>query len=186
MNINCSIVKDLLPLYEENLLSSETTAFLESHLEECEKCKKLHLSSIDNMKLPVTDFMDSELMYKKINRKLSLYQIIFVALSFFLAINTSLMNNSFGFILWYPILGLITYLFYKDLKIVFYLSFIPLVLWCFGASFVDLFKGSYEAVPFIEFITSTTIMSLTNAFIHYVFALMGGLIGFLISKIKAK
>lgn len=185
MNTNCSIVKDLLPLYEENLLSSETAAFLESHLEECEECKKNYNSSIENIKIPVISSIDSDLMYKKINRKLSLYQIIFVALSFFLAINTSLMNNSFGFIFWYPVLGLITYLFYKDLKIVFYLSFIPLILWFLGDSIIDLLNGGYEGVTFFEFIYSTAIMSLVTAFIHYIFALMGGVIGLLAIKIKS-
>lgn len=37
---NCDIVKDLLPLYKENLLSEESVKFVEDHLKSCPKCKK--------------------------------------------------------------------------------------------------------------------------------------------------
>ncbi|WP_262421798.1 zf-HC2 domain-containing protein [Bacillus aquiflavi] len=111
------IVEDLLPLYSEGLLSVETTKWLEEHLEQCEHCKELAALSKDSIvKEPVESTVDQKKMFKQINRKLSLYQIIFVTLSFIFAIQTSLLNESFGFILSYTILGLITYLFYKDMK----------------------------------------------------------------------
>ena len=37
---NCNIVQDLLPLYEEELLSEESVAFVNEHLDTCESCKK--------------------------------------------------------------------------------------------------------------------------------------------------
>lgn len=40
MNQKCSIVKDLLPLYMDNLCSEETSFFIRNHLDECEDCCK--------------------------------------------------------------------------------------------------------------------------------------------------
>ena len=37
----CEIIKDLLPLYEENLLSEESKTFVEDHLKTCPDCENL-------------------------------------------------------------------------------------------------------------------------------------------------
>lgn len=39
MKNECSIVRDLLPLYAEGMLSTDTTAFAKEHLESCPACK---------------------------------------------------------------------------------------------------------------------------------------------------
>lgn len=39
-NVNCNIVKDILPLYIENVVSEDTKAFVEDHLKYCDACKK--------------------------------------------------------------------------------------------------------------------------------------------------
>ncbi|HHV64672.1 MAG TPA: hypothetical protein GXX46_06325 [Peptococcaceae bacterium] len=45
MSINyCKITEDLLPLYQDNLLSPETKEFVEGHLEQCPECRKKHLA----------------------------------------------------------------------------------------------------------------------------------------------
>lgn len=41
MKNECMIVRDLLPLYVENLVSDETRAFVEEHLAGCEDCQKV-------------------------------------------------------------------------------------------------------------------------------------------------
>ena len=35
----CAIVKDLLPLYIEDMVSEETKLFINEHLKECEDCR---------------------------------------------------------------------------------------------------------------------------------------------------
>lgn len=40
MNKECGIIKDLLPLYAENIASPETVEFVEEHLKTCEECRK--------------------------------------------------------------------------------------------------------------------------------------------------
>lgn len=36
----CKIIKDLLPLYVENMVSEESKEFIENHIKECEDCKR--------------------------------------------------------------------------------------------------------------------------------------------------
>ena len=40
MKNECSIVRDLLPLYAEGMVSPETASFVEEHLKDCEHCRK--------------------------------------------------------------------------------------------------------------------------------------------------
>lgn len=44
---NCNIVKDLLPLYKENLLSDESKKFVEEHLKSCSECENLLKDQIE-------------------------------------------------------------------------------------------------------------------------------------------
>ena len=39
MKTECSVVRDLLPLYVEDMVSEETAAYIGEHLETCEECK---------------------------------------------------------------------------------------------------------------------------------------------------
>lgn len=42
MKNECSITKDLLPLYAENMLNPDTAAFVEEHLKNCDSCRKAY------------------------------------------------------------------------------------------------------------------------------------------------
>ncbi|MDO4332953.1 MAG: zf-HC2 domain-containing protein [Eubacteriales bacterium] len=48
MKLECSIIKDLLPLYVEQLASEASCRAIEEHLKECEECRTAYL----NMKTP--------------------------------------------------------------------------------------------------------------------------------------
>lgn len=41
MKVDCSIIKDLLPSYIENLISDETKQYIDDHIHECTECKQL-------------------------------------------------------------------------------------------------------------------------------------------------
>ncbi len=43
----CNIIKDLLPLYKENLLSDESKKFVEDHLKSCSECENLLKDQIE-------------------------------------------------------------------------------------------------------------------------------------------
>ena len=36
--INCNVIKDILPLYVDDLASEDTKALVESHLKKCDSC----------------------------------------------------------------------------------------------------------------------------------------------------
>ena len=40
-NSNCSIIKDLIPNYIEDLVSDETKAFMENHINTCNECRQI-------------------------------------------------------------------------------------------------------------------------------------------------
>ena len=48
MSKECSIVRDLLPLYVEDMVSADTGEFVKAHLEGCEACR----TEYDKLKMP--------------------------------------------------------------------------------------------------------------------------------------
>ncbi len=63
----CHVVRDLLPLYADDLLSPGTQADVEAHLKECESCRRLH----SEMTSPVPELNEDEAevdYLKKISR----------------------------------------------------------------------------------------------------------------------
>lgn len=53
MNISCEIIKDLLPLYHDNVCSAESRSLIESHISECDSCSKLLSDISDELECPV-------------------------------------------------------------------------------------------------------------------------------------
>lgn len=41
MKLPCRVIEDLLPMYHDGICSKESAAFIEEHLEECPKCRKM-------------------------------------------------------------------------------------------------------------------------------------------------
>ena len=39
MKNDCKIIKDLLPLYAEDMVSEETAQYIDEHLKDCEECR---------------------------------------------------------------------------------------------------------------------------------------------------
>ena len=54
--ITCSVINDLLPLYADNALSSDSRLIVEEHLEECQKCSE----SLKMMKSPTIIVKNSD------------------------------------------------------------------------------------------------------------------------------
>lgn len=48
MNKECHIIRDVLPLYVENIASDETKTFVEEHIADCAECR----GQLENMKVP--------------------------------------------------------------------------------------------------------------------------------------
>lgn len=54
--MKCEIIRDLLPLYVDEICSKEATYEIEEHLKDCDKCKHI----FEKMKVEVVPIIDSE------------------------------------------------------------------------------------------------------------------------------
>lgn len=73
----CNIIKDLLPLYKENLLSDESKTFVEDHLKSCTECENLLKDQIEieNKNTKPLDFVE-----KRIKKESRYFTLAVVAL----------------------------------------------------------------------------------------------------------
>ena len=118
MKTECSIVRDLLPLYVENMTSPETSQYVKAHLTDCPECQaELTLLSGEekfvaekkNNDEKVNDAKPFKKIMKKMNRQLytiSYFLIIFfIFLGFGFTGGENLMYNS----LIMPVVGIFGY-----------------------------------------------------------------------------
>lgn len=69
--LNCNVVKDILPLYADEVVCDDTKTLVEEHLEGCEKCRQELFAMKVEVKLPLqTDTVES---MKKVKRKLGFW-----------------------------------------------------------------------------------------------------------------
>ena len=106
MKLDCCVVRDLLPLYVENILSSETAALVREHLEECENCRaEMNEFSTDdpvcveNLAVQnIEEIVPLKSFARKLNVKLQSMSyaliILFVFLGLFITEGSDMMYNS--------------------------------------------------------------------------------------------
>ncbi len=74
---NCKVVQDLLPNYIEKLTSEETNGYIEKHLEECDDCKKVYSSMLEDLKVDDCQKEKRKVNYmKKFSQKMRILKII--------------------------------------------------------------------------------------------------------------
>lgn len=78
MRNECSIIRDLLPLYTENMVTSDTADFVEEHLKSCEACRKEYEQAREPQ--PPQELSDAAPLLK-LRRKLKLKRIQTIALT---------------------------------------------------------------------------------------------------------
>ena len=91
MKIKCNVIKDILPLYIENIASEDTRVLIEEHVDECADCKK----ELEEMKFPRNIPIDINTnVIKKVKNKLFrekfkaiIFSIVLTSIFLILAIN---------------------------------------------------------------------------------------------------
>ena len=122
MKTECSVVRDLLPLYVEDMVSPETAHYVKSHLADCPECQAelanlkegAELSAIETRVAPKSDDAKPfKKMMKRMNRQF--YSIAYAAIIFFIFLGfgwtagNNLMYNS----LIMPLVGIFGYYVFK-------------------------------------------------------------------------
>ncbi|MEE3952759.1 zf-HC2 domain-containing protein [Peribacillus frigoritolerans] len=59
--ISCNIVKDMLPLYHDNVCSSDSQKMVEEHLSECDSCKSELDRIRDDIKIPKKEIEENKI-----------------------------------------------------------------------------------------------------------------------------
>ena len=93
MKKDCSIVRDLLPLYVEDMVSPDTAEFVKEHLDSCPECKNEHGQLKEPAKIPVKT--DAKPLLR-IKRKLWTKRLMTVAFTLLLVM--ALLLSGFAFI----------------------------------------------------------------------------------------
>ena len=122
MKTECSVVRDLLPLYIEDMVSAETAQYINEHLKNCDTCQAelanlkegAELSAIETRVAPKSDDAKPfKKMMKRMNRQF--YSIAYAAIIFFIFLGfgwtagNNLMYNS----LIMPLVGIFGYYVFK-------------------------------------------------------------------------
>lgn len=119
MSETCEVVKDLLPLYVENLTSEGSNQFIEEHLYSCDEC----VTYLENIRsdLPTVEESfdagdyDDQIMIKSIKKRMKNQRFIAVAMGVIAGLIVS-MNffpwASIGLIGFLLLIGAIVYVLY--------------------------------------------------------------------------
>ena len=95
MKYECDIVKDLMPLYIDDLLSENSKKFVEDHINNCESCKNYYDKLSSEIKIPVSkearfsdlrpiEYLKSNLSKKIIKKVLAIVLVVGLCVGAFL------------------------------------------------------------------------------------------------------
>ena len=121
MKTECSVVRDLLPLYIEDMVSAETAQYVNEHLKKCDECQAELANLKEGVELSIETRVASKSdgakpfkkMMKRMNRQF--YSIAYAAIIFLIFLGfgwtagDNLMYNS----LIMPIVGIFGYFVFK-------------------------------------------------------------------------
>ena len=121
MKTECSVVRDLLPLYIEDMVSAETAQYVNEHLKNCDECQAELANLNEGVELSIEtrvasksdDAKPFKKMMKRMNRQF--YSIAYAAIIFLIFLGfgwtagDNLMYNS----LIMPIVGIFGYFVFK-------------------------------------------------------------------------
>ncbi len=85
-NISCDVIKDLLPLYVDNVLSPDSQKLVEKHLADCSNCQACHVELLHSSvrKLGIDDSQEGDAI-RKIRKKINAKRLQAVCLTAALA-----------------------------------------------------------------------------------------------------
>lgn len=121
---NCSLIKDLMPLYIEGLTSTDTNEYIKKHLSECSECNSffedIKLDTDINLEINNEELIDKgEIILDKIKKNQDRIKYTFIIFSMIVAVSSSILSK--GFIATIPIIIIvpcILKLFYDEDRVI--------------------------------------------------------------------
>jgi predicted anti-sigma-YlaC factor YlaD len=117
MKKNCGIIKDLIPMYVENLTSEDSNQLIKEHLHTCEDCANF-LRNVDS-DLPNDDLLDIDVdeddrkLMKGIKHRMNSMMFIAILIGILIGLGLSLKFFSFALV------GLVSFLLFIGFLIYF-------------------------------------------------------------------
>ena len=100
-NLTCDIIKDLLPLYVDGVISEDSRKLVDEHLESCSECKEYHEKLISS-DVPIKKAADDKAALKRIRRKINMRKLLVgcvaalvVAAGAFITYDRLMLNESY-------------------------------------------------------------------------------------------
>lgn len=121
---NCSLIKDLMPLYIEGLTSTDTNEYIKKHLSECSECNSffedIKLDTDINLEINNEELRDKgEIILDKIKKNQDRIKYTFIIFSMIVAVSSSILSK--GFIATIPLIIIvpcILKLFYDEDRVI--------------------------------------------------------------------
>ena len=121
---NCSLIKDVMPLYIEGLTSTDTNEYIKKHLSECSECNSffedIKLDTDINLEINKEELRDKgEIILDKIKKNQDRIKYTFIIFSMIVAVSSSILSK--GFIATIPIIIIvpcILKLFYDEDRVI--------------------------------------------------------------------
>lgn len=112
MTNECDIVRDLLPLYSENMASENSVKFIDEHLERCEDCRA-ELEKLEK-NLPEqhseNDFSALKKALKKLRGRFEILMVVITVFTVFIGVNFTVHDSMLFYnIIIMPIIGIFGY-----------------------------------------------------------------------------
>lgn len=86
MEINCNVIRDLLPLYAEDMVSEDSRNVVEKHLCDCEACSQ----ELDKLRKPAPSVLDTDIFAIEMVSKSVMKKFVLVTVSFLLILSAVL------------------------------------------------------------------------------------------------
>lgn len=124
-DINCSVVKDLLPLYIEELTSKDTNKYIHNHLKVCDECRTYlkEIKEDTNMNLDISRevILDKgEVILNNIKKNQDGIKYTFIIFSMFVSVSSSILAK--GFVATIPLIIIVPFIlkiFYDEDRVIF-------------------------------------------------------------------
>ncbi|HEY5583986.1 MAG TPA: zf-HC2 domain-containing protein [Ruminiclostridium sp.] len=100
MNVKCNVIRDLLPLYTDELLSDDSKELIEKHIKDCDECSntlklmKEEIEIIDKAKLEKN--IKSQKPFRKLKKNIIILSVFLIILSLLLGIFISSPQGTFN------------------------------------------------------------------------------------------